>query len=375
MNVNSLLRSVFAVAVAVGFLGACTSDQNLNVHPLLVNYKDDAAQSVAVSSIVGVDAASSRVDDYGIFNKSVLRADVGAGTGTDSPLFGKIEDIEVLGPDGFALLDSRNSKVSIFDWDGNEVSSFGTPGVGPNEMQYPNAISAIGDSLLLVLDRNTNVIRYGKNSDGQFVENNRFQVAVAPWDMCANRQSISIWGVSESEHSVVWQYDVSGTIRQSYGSVYNTPNRMVRFAYASQGFIGCSSTESLTFVAPQHLPFVSAYSEEGSLVWQSLIDNAIETEVTETDQNGRQGVRISPPQSSGTLWLRSLKPISDKRIVLSYGVAGLEGKSRIIVLDELSGRALFSTNISGYFGGMHDNKMVSWDNSPYPHFMIQSVPK
>ena len=69
----------------------------------------------------------------------------------------------VLAPDGATMFvaDAGNSRVNVYDRAGNQVRTFGTPGIGAGQMKYPLDLALAPDGTLYVVEYgNSRLSRY-----------------------------------------------------------------------------------------------------------------------------------------------------------------------------------------------------------------------
>jgi hypothetical protein len=137
---NSLWLIAFCMALA-GCLGRDGVSSSI-VHP---TPEGVVLEAVGVTEVTGGSWSND--------STRPIRADlsddiytIGQSGEGDGLILGKVEQVTHLGDMGFAILDSRYHRVSVFGWDGSRKGSFGSPGVGPGEFQHPEAMTLVSES-------------------------------------------------------------------------------------------------------------------------------------------------------------------------------------------------------------------------------------
>ena len=135
MRVIAPLSALTCVAFAL--LG-CTDEKRISVREL-ISARDSGSVHILEFAVPLHDLTNTA-------EIQVLEEDLVLGERAE---FGAVADIAALGDGRFAVLDRVDKSITVFDSSGQVTRKFGREGKGPGEFNYPWAITAVGDRIVV----------------------------------------------------------------------------------------------------------------------------------------------------------------------------------------------------------------------------------
>jgi hypothetical protein len=175
------------------------------------------------------------------------------------------------------ILEGRGCTVRRYDKDYHYMSSFGQPGEGPGDLNYPHAITVKDNDLYLASRRVSKFTPDGKYEGGfRPPVTKRFgsfgaQYRTSGMEVLSGSRVVlpshpSAW-LNEGKHKLLSVYDRGGAMLYSFGTFkqYETPELTLN---ANIVYFAADGSDNL-YVCYAHQNVVAKYSPEGELVFSS----------------------------------------------------------------------------------------------------------
>lgn len=200
---------------------------------------------------------------------------IGELEGPDSTTLGEIIDVETGHRGQIIVLDDL---VRGYHPDGFLLGKIGSVGEGPGEIQQPRDIEVTGRGQLAILDpRNSRISVFGVKRSG-FRFQHTVELPVPAIHFC---EFDGAWFLVPSGPSpLIVRIDSTGAVRDSFGIHLPYPGKEgldpgfagIAGYQANGGPLLCVEDEGLIVLAAGSLPFVRAFDTAGTEVWRDTLD-------------------------------------------------------------------------------------------------------
>lgn len=292
----------------------------------------------------GVEPTIVRLDDVSTDSsrrglKVSLEATLGSLSETSGHVFGEIEDLEYVDDVTLAIVDSRSNQVVLSEVGGSRVRTLGAPGEGPNEFQYPNAVTALSRSEILISDSRGRGISLVNRSDSGWAITEKIQIDLLPLDICSNDSGVYVHGFRmDGSGRVLHVYDHDLNRGDSFGEVYQGPDPSIN-RNLSRGHISCVPEGVL--LASEGLGEVRHYSTSGELEWASRFNGFRAIPYIRQEEEGRT---LNPIPEAGGQFIVSLETIGQDAVLVQIATVTREGREEGRRFDGLDTYLLSSTD-------------------------------
>lgn len=271
--------------------------------------------------------------------KVSLRATLGALSEASGHVFGEIEDLEFVDDSTLAIVDSRSNQVVLSEVGGSRVRALGAPGEGPNEFQYPNAVTVLSPSEILISDSRGRGISLVNRSDSGWAITEKIQIDLLPLDICSNDATVYVHGFRmDGSGRVLHVYDHDLNLENSFGGVYEGPDPSIN-RNLSRGHISCVPDGVL--YASEGLGEVRRYSTSGELEWATRFDGFRAIPYIRLEEEGRT---LNPIPEAGGQFIVSLETIGQDAVLVQTATVTREGREEGRRFDGLETYLLSSTD-------------------------------
>ena len=215
--------------------------------------------------------------------------------GEDHELLSYVADIATDGKGKIFILDampgtdaaSTAKTIRVIDAEANYLGSFGRTGEGPGEFRYPRFLMVADEGkTILVAGSDRRVVVFRQTESGAFEFDKNLRTRSGARAACLMRDHFYLVNYEPSSGHVIHKYTTDGDYVTGFGApyVYDNP-RVVRFM-SSSARISCNEAHGIVVIAPYLIPVMSAYSEEGELLWVIRVEG-IRTGLEITEDQGR----------------------------------------------------------------------------------------
>lgn len=216
---------------------------------------------------------------------------IGSEDGPDATLFGRIGKATFLDDTTVAVLDQATPDVRLFSVTGRHLETIGRRGEGPGEFRAPQAVVRSPSGELLVSDARRNIQIFRRGPRG-FEHHRTMQLPFGVHTMCFLGKRLFVNATTLDDSTILHQLDDDGTVRNSFGELYRSPNLSVNHQ-VGRGWIVCDPQRQLVyFMSGSLLGEVRAYRLSGELVWRVRVSDYRVNIVT--DKSGGMEVAMSP---------------------------------------------------------------------------------
>lgn len=214
---------------------------------------------------------------------------IGREDGPAATILGRVRQAKFLDDTTVAILDETVQEVRLFSVTGQHLQTVGRKGEGPGEFRAPQAVvlSPSGELLISDIRRNIQVFRRGPRG---FEHRQTWTLPFSPRSMCFLDQRLFVNAMMLESPSVIHEVTAAGTVRQSFGSVYRSPNALVNYEFG-KGHIACDVQRQLIYLMAG-AGEVRAFRPNGELVWRVQVSD-IRTNIV-TDKPDGLTVVASP---------------------------------------------------------------------------------
>ncbi|MEZ4414861.1 MAG: 6-bladed beta-propeller [Gemmatimonadota bacterium] len=210
---------------------------------------------------------------------------VGSLDGPNETVFGLIADADVDPTGDVLVLDMRMLELRRFDRNGSYIGKVGSPGRGPGEFRYPEALAVDNKGRAWVLDSgNLRISIYDWRAEGEPMRT--IPLPFPAFDLCVMGEHAWIAGYSPS--GVVHSLDTSGVIERSFGAaVLPAPvegrRAEILKASLSDGSLACDQESGTLVYARRDIGSIEAFSTEGRRLWSTTVPDFAAMEVVVTE--------------------------------------------------------------------------------------------
>ncbi|MFQ5742675.1 MAG: 6-bladed beta-propeller [Acidobacteriota bacterium] len=295
--------------------------------------------------VIYVDKTARSLTDeqrrvFGQLSNARLLARIGVQEGPAHEMFGEIRSV-VLDDEGHIyVLDSAFEEIRVFSTDGRFIQSVGGPGQGPGEFVKPMALAVDrGRNLLYVgdLSRRLHLFSLTGKDDRRSIEYDRsIRLEMTPEDICLTEDELVLHGMrlANPERAgdpanvgarILHVANLSGEVRASFGSVYESPNSIVNYQ-VYEGWVACDSNRKLVFLAPKSLlAEIRAYELDGRSRWITAIRDFIPIHLEDLPN----GSRMRLP-AGGWNRIGALTPVTDDYLLVQESLVVSNQGQRVV---------------------------------------------
>ena len=211
--------------------------------------------------------------------------------GEHHEMFGHVADVATDHLESLYILDSQYKEVRVYDFGGDFLSSFGGPGEGPGEFRLPREVAASGPFVTVAEPLRLHV--FERQASGFVLKDTFNKDAMGRDGNCVMNGHLYTAGYDPESDHFVQKLTPDGVRVASFFGLYPTANTTLKAMMARETRLACSARDGILAVVPNNIPALSAYTEDGHLIWRArLADFRLATmeEVLDTE-TGRAMVR------------------------------------------------------------------------------------
>lgn len=258
-----------------------------------------------------------RLPGFGGFRR--LHA-IGSLDGVQHTVWGSLEDVAAESSGGFHAVDSHYSEVRSFSRNGEYLGAFGRQGGGPAEFRNPLALASVGNGRLAIVTGNSRVKLFARDRSGEYSPAGTINY-IDGQDACSIGNNLIIRGFRIDPNSgtigsnIVHVYDaLDRSLDTSIVEVYRSPSRLVQLQI-SKGLIECVPDHDLFVVVDYALPYVRAFSKDGSFLWATKLGPFVPMMIQSTARPGG-GHSVTVAIREGTSRILSLNRVSPDHLLV-----------------------------------------------------------
>ena len=311
-----------------------------------------------------------------------LTLSLGALSGPEEVVFGKISDVRVDARGNIYVLDERLLRLSVFNPQGVFVHSTGRGGRGPGEFRGGLSADMDDDGVLHVADgENARISRFGLSDSGSLALWDSTRLASYPIGICAMGQRrwvlqmligddlIHEIGASEDPLlSFAPKEQLEGDVGRLFGESYH-------LVYSGAS-IGCDSGSETVFVVHRDQPIIRAFSPEGIERWRRTsfsdyrqMGYALSggacciAGIPDSESGTFHTARGAVADGSGRIWV-TLQEARPRPREVSY---------ELRAFDIPTGAELDRLPSVGFLTELRDGLAYFFVNDPYPQVFIHEI--
>ncbi len=254
--------------------------------------------------------------------------------GEDYELLSYVADIATDGEGTIFILDgmpwtnaaSSTKTVHVIDAQAKYLGNFGRAGKGPGEFRSPEVLMvADGGSTVLAAGSRRQVIVFRRAADSTFQFDRNLHTKTGARAGCTMGDHFYLVSYDVSSGHVIHKYSMDGDYVTGFGAPYEYENPLVVMFMSDAAMIACNEAHGVIAFAPFMVPAVTAYNEEGELMWVIRVEG-IRTglEITEnqgrttfdsgaSEEEGEESLKVFQAFEDGRLYLAALKQVGDGR--------------------------------------------------------------
>ena len=295
---------------------------------------------------------------------------IGVNEGADHEMFSDVRDIEFDSDGRLFILDEQTGTVRIFNPDGSYVGSIGQLGMGPGELKHPESVAILDSgATVIVMTRSSRIHVFIRDDTDIYSYHHSFSTqGHGGGSGCAMNGHIYLLGYNPDVDGIVHKFTLDGQWQTAFGAPYKSRSQFAVSSLSTRGLIACS--DGIIAVAKEHIPIMTGYAENGSMLWQVKFDDFKPASVT---QRGPGRMSYSLPKN-GESFLHTLFAGSDGDFYISFVVAraGNTNPSHLFRINARSGIGIYAGH-AGKVVGIRDNYVVQQGIAPYPHFRLLRI--
>jgi len=296
---------------------------------------------------------------------------LGVNEGELHEMFGYIADIESDNQSTLFALDSEFNEVRAFDFNGSFLGSFGGQGEGPGEFRFAREI-AVTDNIIFVADGwKIHVFERQGTSFAYLRTFNRenFPGFAGNCAMNGYLYTAGFAAGSDQEH-VIHKLDPDGTHLASFGEPYRSPNTLIQDILSADGILACNEKHRIISWVRRNVPVVTAYTEDGEMVWRARLDDFKPMIIEEGLSGGQASYSFTGPYPGDSVFHTLFSDDKDHFYLGYYkeGASKNEFANHVFRLDARTGanEYLGEGRVSEVAGGL----LFLRESSPFPRVII-----
>ena len=315
------------------------------------------------------------------FTESPLHT-VGVNEGAKRAMIGSIGDVAVR-RSALYYADGEYGEIRVYDHAGTTLAVVGSHGQGPGEFQDLTRIAVTGDETrLFAWDMLSRIQVFGKR-DSIYVLENTFHIVANAYegDICVVNDHLYAIGYSAELDGIIHKYTFAGDHVTSFGARYKSSFSLLSMVMSRLGRLKCDERLGIIAHVNYHLPILTGYSQDGSLVWRVKFADFRPAVVEELLDDGSPGVnswQVQPGESAGFTLIQD--QVSDSLIV-RYPVRGdgaaTPGVAHYFSVDWQTGegvylgrRSIVEGNPKPRLIGADSSRVYAAMYSPFPQLQI-----
>ncbi len=198
---------------------------------------------------------------------------LGVADSMGAELFGEIAAVQVDPSGRVFILDSQAQEVRVFQPDGTYSHTIGGLGDGPSELRGVSnlSVSQNGDVWVMSLTGHSKVFSL---VDGEYLATSQLKLPAAGRSCRLGLQRLIVTGVDFEEAGEHVAHEISlpgGSLRHSFGTVYESSNRVVRFIMNMNGPVACMPESDQVAHSFAQMPIVRLYQTNNQLLWTARV--------------------------------------------------------------------------------------------------------
>ena len=295
-------------------------------------------------------------------------------------MFGHVGEVAVDEFNRVYILDTESNAVYIYNVDGTYLSSFGSAGRGPGEFLRPTSITLVDrGSKAVITDLRITVFAHTDTSG--FVFDRTFNVDYpAFWEggACSMNGYVYMLDYAPDVNGVIHKFSLDGTYIDSFGSTYIADVPFVVSQLSDRGHLACSAPYNIVGWVRRYMPFISGYSDDGTLLWVFRLEDFTSAGVLQgrTD-DGRPSLRYPSLRDGQSRhmglhvddhgnFLSSFITVSKMAEASPYD---LVSTGHVFRIDPGTVEGTYWGPLGGFAAAWEDNIALRTDR-PYPHVRI-----
>lgn len=274
---------------------SCENSTSKIIHPTEANLFNQEEISYSIRQ----DTASSNIELRKIAH-DIRKAELSMELGFGDNILGKVVDAS-FNDNLIYLLDEQKMNVSVYNVDGEYISSTARKGRGPGELISPEAIIAF-ENYLFILNNHYDVQIYKSNST-EYEPYDQLNLRIRPDDICLNNGRLIVntlpisdesSNLQESKNISVFEIEDFETETCKFGSMYTSDSWFAKM-HMSMGGIGCSPKSNAVIQYFRNIGQLTGYHTNGEIKWKSKFEDFNHLQLIE--QAGVLGPDRNNPQN------------------------------------------------------------------------------
>ncbi|WP_069133211.1 6-bladed beta-propeller [Rhodohalobacter halophilus] len=292
---------------------SCENNTSKIIHPTEANLFNQEEISFSISQ----DTSSNNIELRQIAH-DIRKAELSMELGSGDNILGNIIDAS-FNNNLIYLLDEQKMNVSVYNVDGEYISSTARKGRGPGELISPEAIIAF-ENYLFILNNHYDVQIYKSNST-EYEPYDQLNLRIRPDDICLNKGKLIVntlpisdesSNLQESKNISVFEIEDFETETYKFGSMYTSDSWFAKM-HMSMGGIGCSPKSNTVIQYFRNIGQLTGYHTNGENKWKSKFEDFNHLQLVE--QAGVLGPDRNNPQNDFDS-IENVAYINDKHFIV-----------------------------------------------------------
>jgi len=288
MNTGSsrLNRFVALVMLLICLLISTESFSQTVIHPTKKNIPVSTDPKFALRH---------QVADHTLWDwNSLDMVSIGVDEGDYSQMIGVIADVEIDHRGTIYYADIVHSQVRSYDYLGKWIANIGAAGHGPGEFRQPMGVGVFADrAQIMIADFQMNQIFKREDDTFQFISSHRPKHYSSTGQLCVLDDHYYLlhagnFSDSQGNSDIIHKYSLAGDWIDSFGDSYDYDDPFIVSMMMINSFLSCNSEHKTIAIVINHIPAMTAYSEQGDRLWQVTFPEYRPDIVEEDIKNGRK---------------------------------------------------------------------------------------
>ncbi|MCC6245239.1 MAG: 6-bladed beta-propeller [Gemmatimonadaceae bacterium] len=328
-----------------------------------------ATKNAPMAALISRLRRAARVDSIGLED------------GPDDLVIGTINDVTVDRLGRIYVLDMATTTVHVFSSKARPLLRIGRIGSGPSDFRFAVSMWTEPNDEIVVVDAILGA-KYFRVSAANTASLVRIVRVGNPTGACGARGTITTLTPSSADTSkLVKVFGMDDREIRGFGSSYSSSSSLVR-SDMSEGTIGCMSDGSV-IAALSKLPFLIGYGPTGEKRWVLRFkDFVVPRILEEKDEKGRHAIGIDPNNVTSS-YTHRVTPLDTRFALVQVGLNTPRSlRNRVLwdrldsyLLDNTTGEAQFVDDKLPLIRSMQGDRLVGFDNYPFPRVLVMALPQ